>query len=134
MAEQYKSGETLQQIGDEYGISRERVRQILAKHGVKRSQGGQARALADRLAEGVRLYKQGISLRAAAKSVGTSQENLGNEIDRLGIRREVIPLFKQHGTVQCYAQGPDGNGGCRCPECRKANTDYRRSRREANRT
>lgn len=40
MAEKYKSGITLSQIGDEYGISRERVRQILASMGLSRFDGG----------------------------------------------------------------------------------------------
>jgi hypothetical protein len=38
----YRSGITLQAIGDEYGISRERVRQLLTKHrGIDRNFGGQ---------------------------------------------------------------------------------------------
>ncbi len=40
MTDLYKSGYTLQQIGDEYGITRERVRQILSREGVCRTQGG----------------------------------------------------------------------------------------------
>jgi hypothetical protein len=36
----YRSGETLAEIGSVYGITRERVRQRLAKHGIKASSGG----------------------------------------------------------------------------------------------
>jgi hypothetical protein len=36
IAARYKAGETLKQIGDSYGITRERVRQILASLGVDR--------------------------------------------------------------------------------------------------
>lgn len=41
MARSYESGQTLEQIGSEYGISRERVRQVLRKYGVTRLDGGQ---------------------------------------------------------------------------------------------
>lgn len=56
MRDLYQSGRTLQQIGDEYGVTRERVRQILAKHfGLSAADGGQAkiaaRARAERLAQ-----------------------------------------------------------------------------------
>ncbi|GAA0415393.1 hypothetical protein GCM10008934_02930 [Virgibacillus salarius] len=34
MAERYKNGETLQEIGDHYGLTRERVRQLINKVGV----------------------------------------------------------------------------------------------------
>jgi len=36
----YRNGETLQKIGDSYGISRERVRQILARKGITKDDGG----------------------------------------------------------------------------------------------
>lgn len=43
MASMYRAGMTLQQIGDRYGISRERVRQIMTKHeGIRQVDGGQA--------------------------------------------------------------------------------------------
>lgn len=40
LVEQHASGKTLQEIGAEYGVSRERVRQILASLGVSRMDGG----------------------------------------------------------------------------------------------
>ena len=40
MERRYRAGETLQQVGDRYKITRERVRQILAKRGVKWVDGG----------------------------------------------------------------------------------------------
>ncbi len=36
----FRTGNTLQQIGDEYGITRERVRQIISRAGIKREDGG----------------------------------------------------------------------------------------------
>ncbi len=40
MAELYRSGKTLQEIGDIYRVTRERVRQIIARLGVTREDGG----------------------------------------------------------------------------------------------
>lgn len=41
MAAMYRSGMTLQQIGDQYGLTRERVRQLMTKHqGMRQSGGG----------------------------------------------------------------------------------------------
>lgn len=42
-AEEFESGSTLQEIGDRYGISRERVRQLLLSVGVTGQDGGQRR-------------------------------------------------------------------------------------------
>jgi hypothetical protein len=41
MADLYRSGKTLQQIGDEYGITRERVRQLIGYLGLNKESGGQ---------------------------------------------------------------------------------------------
>lgn len=44
----YLAGQTLQQIADEYGVSRERVRQVLARdYGMSRSDGGKAAVAAE---------------------------------------------------------------------------------------
>lgn len=40
MADLYRKGKTLQEIGDLYGVSRERVRQLIKKLGVSRHDGG----------------------------------------------------------------------------------------------
>jgi hypothetical protein len=42
IVEKYKSGLTLQNIGDEYGVSRERIRQILSLYNLTRTDGGQS--------------------------------------------------------------------------------------------
>lgn len=42
LGKRYRSGETLQQIADTYKVSRERVRQILARMGVRAHEGGHA--------------------------------------------------------------------------------------------
>lgn len=40
MVSRYLSGETLEQIGKHYGVTRERVRQLVARHNVSRFEGG----------------------------------------------------------------------------------------------
>lgn len=48
MIEMFRTGRTLQEIGNEYGITRERVRQILARYGITRLDGGiHAQAIAN---------------------------------------------------------------------------------------
>lgn len=51
MAEMYRSGQTLQAIGDQYSLTRERVRQIIASLGVTRLKGGQHMASTQRKIE-----------------------------------------------------------------------------------
>jgi hypothetical protein len=42
IVDKYKNGLTLQQIGTEYGVTRERIRQILARYGITKSDGGRS--------------------------------------------------------------------------------------------
>lgn len=53
----YKSGQTLKQIGAEHGISRERVRQLLKRAGVKKDEGGQALVTFLKRLQGINSYK-----------------------------------------------------------------------------
>lgn len=48
MAEMFRAGHTLQEIGDEYGVSRERVRQLIKKVGVTGKDGGASKISRDR--------------------------------------------------------------------------------------
>tara|TARA_R110000851_G_C13100092_1_gene568096 strand:- start:2495 stop:3484 length:990 start_codon:yes stop_codon:yes gene_type:complete len=49
MADMYRGGMTLQQIGDKYGVTRERVRQLMTKHlGINHKDGGQAKQAASK--------------------------------------------------------------------------------------
>jgi hypothetical protein len=48
LAGQYRKGRTLEELGREVGVSRERVRQIVAKYGAKSSEGGAAKRAKER--------------------------------------------------------------------------------------
>ncbi len=41
MADMFRAGNTLQAIGDKYRLTRERVRQLIGRHGLSRKDGGQ---------------------------------------------------------------------------------------------
>jgi hypothetical protein len=50
MADMYKQGITLEKIGEKFGVTRERVRQLLKKQGITRFDGGQCKAVQARKA------------------------------------------------------------------------------------
>lgn len=54
MIDMYRRPETLKAIGQKYGVSRERVRQILAKNGINPEEGGGNRLRKDRREKGMR--------------------------------------------------------------------------------
>ena len=63
MVVQYTEGATLQEIGSYYGITRERVRQIIARAGVTRYDGGiHSRAEAKREAKAIRKDRKSIDM------------------------------------------------------------------------
>jgi hypothetical protein len=62
MIAMYRSGQTLQQIGSTFGVTRERARQILAKHGITARDGGQS-VVARRKAEAFRAARDARFLR-----------------------------------------------------------------------
>lgn len=80
---------TLQQIGDKYNISRERVRQILRENNVSGGDNMKSRI----------------------------QEKELKLLEKRASHMEARALRQSHGTARRYAMG------CRCDECRKANTD-----------
>jgi hypothetical protein len=85
IAQVYQSGKTLAATGAIFGISRERVRQILAKVGVpSRRTTKLPRAVGDRVA---RLYQRGATIEAAAVAVGVSAFTARNMLVDRGIER-----------------------------------------------
>lgn len=70
MIEQYRRGLTLQAIGEKYGVSRERVRQVMRYHGVPSRDGGNSVRAAARRAIWGELMASGVSAGEACEVVG----------------------------------------------------------------
>jgi hypothetical protein len=85
IARVYQSGKTLEATGAMFGITRERVRQILASVGVPSRRKDQfAPALGDRVA---RLYQRGETIEAAGRAVGVSAFTARQMLVERGIAR-----------------------------------------------
>jgi Mor family transcriptional regulator len=76
MISRYKDGQTLVVIADVYGITRERVRQILSKHGIKGRDGGK-------------------SVTASANKVLAEAERDARMIDKYGCNAEKIREYRK---------------------------------------
>lgn len=94
MAALYRAGYTLEQIGQQYGMTRERARQIMTKHlGIRRKDGGKAKQASVKRASRQRdkdrecFGKHGCS-RAQYKSLMA----IGREMEARGICRERTPI------------------------------------------
>lgn len=66
MCELFRSGMTLQQIGTAYGLTRERVRQIIAHEGVTGADGGVCQRKARRLAQLAKARLARLNVKASA--------------------------------------------------------------------
>jgi transposase len=85
IARVYQSGRTLEATGAMFGITRERVRQILASVGVpSRRKDRFPAALGDQVA---RLYQRGETIEAAARAVGVSAFTARKMLVERGIER-----------------------------------------------
>ena len=112
IARVYQSGKTLEATGAIFGITRERVRQILAGAGVpSRRKDRFPTALGDRVA---RLYQRGETIEAAARAVGVSAFTARKMLVERGIERRpgVSASYRKASTrrrqelmVQLYRQG-----------------------------
>ena len=94
MADQYKSGDTLQKVGDTHGISRERIRQLLAQYGfMGRHYGGISREAVLAALPGTR--------EEVAGRLGVSRARLSGTV----IRHQIDPSFfdKAPGNPQKYS-------------------------------
>ena len=112
IARVYQSGKTLEATGAMFGITRERVRQILARVGVpSRRKDRFPTALGDRVA---RLYQRGETIEAAARTVGVSAFTARTMLVERGIERRpgVSASYRKPSTrrrhesmVRLYRQG-----------------------------
>jgi transposase-like protein len=112
IARAYQSGKTLEATGAMFGITRERVRQILATVGVaSRRKDRFPAALGDRVA---RLYQRGETIEAAARAVGLSAFTARAMLVERGIERRpgVSASYRKPSTrrrhelmVRLYRQG-----------------------------
>jgi hypothetical protein len=94
----YEAGETLQQIGDKHGITRERVRQILTKHfDCDRWSGGDHKRAADR-AEKKKAVKDADYIRRFGHDREAHKKFLvlGREVRASGRSDSCVPLVAYH--------------------------------------
>jgi DNA-binding CsgD family transcriptional regulator len=124
IARLYGTGLSMDKIGQQYGITRERVRQILVRLGVERrsaaeyarSDEARARArevglrlmghlkgkiLVPELEEAARLVRNGASYNDAAKRLGLSRNQVAGICHRLGIKSKERPQKFGHGRAAC---------------------------------
>lgn len=115
IAERIAKGETLQSIGDHFGVTRERVRQIAAAAGIT-TRPIDVRREAQRK-RWQSMIDQGASRSDIATSEGIRPNSVSIRARELGLdtsawRHKAAPL---HGTPSRYSRG------CRCELCSQAN-------------
>ena len=89
----FKAGQPMQWIGNEWGISRERIRQILKKAGVSRSQGGASERRRRRTALHLEAKNQScIEKHGMVWPAYRSLLCIGKGMQNAGIRRERTPI------------------------------------------
>lgn len=96
----YVGGETLQQIGDAYGITRERIRQLLRKAGVpslgtREEHRRQAHPLTALEMEAARLYDLGAGPTAVEEQTGVKRAQIYAILRRLNIERKGAGFFNR---------------------------------------
>ncbi len=123
IAQRIANGETLKAVGESYGLTRERVRQIANRFGVTdRAYNVEADKRFKILSK---LAEEGLSREEMAKRSGYSYGIVCASINSLGVVMPDVVLKKDtHGHIWCY------RNGCRCELCRAANNQFAKDNQE----
>lgn len=114
----YQSGLALAAVGARFGLTRERIRQILNVAGVsERHRGSSARRMA--LEAFAYAESEGLSIGGAARRYGLSADALGNQWRRLGLKLPARVVAHSRYRYLRY--------GCRCDVCKEAVREHSRS-------
>lgn len=118
----YMDGYSLTDVGKEFGLTRQRIHQIISPLSKERHHGG------------LRRQKYAAKISAAYERVLSHESTLSEEAERLGMKPNSLRLAFRvrglriprrqaplHGTRYRYSQG------CRCDECRAAAVKYQRT-------
>ncbi|WP_206304499.1 hypothetical protein [Streptomyces sp. B27] len=81
--EGYTGGATVYQLGDRFGVSRQRVGKILKRHGVEMRMRGLS---AEQIDEAVRLYQAGQSLARIGERLGVDGGTVRSRLVERGVR------------------------------------------------
>lgn len=108
--------QTLEQVGDRFGLTRERVRQILAAAGLNGRHFGSSYTAAQ-LHEAGKRYARGESVESLAAFLGVCAGTLRAMAFDHGWRRPPRAL-PPHGTPSRYSYH-----GCRCSRCKREATE-----------
>lgn len=129
MAKRMRAGETLAAIGRDYGLTRERVRQVLAEAGLGVRSAGHLKALRLKVERACALFQQtDLSAAEIARRLELNPHRVvsalkaaslfENRAGRAALRRR---KKHPHGSRQAYWRG------CACARCRSANNEWHRA-------
>lgn len=95
MAEMYKDGQTLDAIGRHYGVTRQRVHQVLKEQGLSKADKGSTYGGRRAAIEHMRtLYQSGKTMAQIAELMGVSRQNVQQAFKRYGVKRALTEVQK----------------------------------------
>lgn len=116
-----EDGLTLEAIGQEFGITKERVRQIVSGAGVKERHYGSRRREQETRDAYTRISEGETSVTEEAEKLGLKRESLLDRFRKLDLKFATV-IKADHGTRHYYQYY-----GCRCELCREVIRSYQRS-------
>lgn len=106
LVEVYEGGATLREVGEEFGISGERVRQVLARRGVstRNNRLENMEGLDESLGE---MVSRGMTIPTIAEELGISYNSVAKRMRDLGLRKTYVPhvSWDWRGAEEDYLNG-----------------------------